>query len=320
MGRFVRKNVRNILIKILRYKDIDVQKWNDCLAKIPFAHFYALHAYLSSICTWDAIVVSNKDGNYVGLLPLPFKKTFGIRYLSHPYFCQQLGYFSNQELSHSEAKKIVLLLKLNYLFGQTQWMENQIFTGKMHLNKRKNYELFLDKSFEEIKQNFNSNRTRVLKKLTKYDCKLVLSSDLKDIENCIVDMKLEIGDRFPEVVSEDYQNLTRALLSIAEDAKIQCVSAFISEEKACQSLFIEYNKRIVYLFGYTKENYVASGISSLTFLEILKQEQNSNKILDLEGGNIAGIERFFLSFGANQKNYYHVLLRPFCLEILKIVR
>ena len=74
----------------LQRNQIDPLKWNECVCNEMNGCVYALVEYLDHTAdNWDALVY----GNYEAVMPLPWKKKFGIRYVYAPFFIQRLGIF-----------------------------------------------------------------------------------------------------------------------------------------------------------------------------------------------------------------------------------
>ena len=72
--------------------EIDKQKWDQCIRESNQAVIYAESVYLDYMAgEWDALVY----GDYEALMPLCFRKKWGIRYLYQPAFVQQGGIFTS---------------------------------------------------------------------------------------------------------------------------------------------------------------------------------------------------------------------------------
>ena len=80
----------------LRHNQIDRIKWDATIAQSLCDLPYAYSWYLDVVCPmWEALV----SDDYAYVMPLPLKKKWGISYLIHPIWVQQLGVFSAQEVT-----------------------------------------------------------------------------------------------------------------------------------------------------------------------------------------------------------------------------
>src|ERR1035437_8027365 len=92
------------MISYLKHNEIDKQKWDKAIDHCVNNLIYAYSWYLDIVSpNWCALV----ENDYVSVMPLTGNKKYGIHYLYPPYFAQQLGVFSKNNLSQ---KKIELFL------------------------------------------------------------------------------------------------------------------------------------------------------------------------------------------------------------------
>jgi len=72
-----------VKLSYLPYKQIDKVKWDACIRHSMNRLIYAESVYLDHMAVnWDAIVLND----YEAVMPLPWKKKLGIRYLYQPSF------------------------------------------------------------------------------------------------------------------------------------------------------------------------------------------------------------------------------------------
>src|SRR5215216_511602 len=81
-------------IEIIPSYNIDREKWDRCVNESSNAMIYAASAYLDHIAdNWTGIVA--KD--YEQVMPVAWRKKFGIRYSYQIPFVQQLGIFCGKK-------------------------------------------------------------------------------------------------------------------------------------------------------------------------------------------------------------------------------
>lgn len=80
----------------LTYDEIDRKKWDACIRQSLNGLIYAETVYLDHMAVnWDGLVL----GDYEAVMPLTWKKKWGIKYLYQPAFFQQGGIFSSKKLN-----------------------------------------------------------------------------------------------------------------------------------------------------------------------------------------------------------------------------
>ena len=83
-------------IKYLQHAAIDKSKWDECIANSANGLIYSTSIYLDQMATyWDALVMDD----YKAVMPLPFRRKYGIHYIYPPAFSQQIGITSVEEIT-----------------------------------------------------------------------------------------------------------------------------------------------------------------------------------------------------------------------------
>ncbi len=84
-------------INIIPSDQIDKEKWDTCIDRSVNDLIYAHSYYLDQIAdNWHGIIVND----YECVMPVPWRKKFGIRYCYDVPFIQQLGYFNTLDIDH----------------------------------------------------------------------------------------------------------------------------------------------------------------------------------------------------------------------------
>jgi len=92
------------MIKCLLHNNIDKKKYDLCVAKSVQSKVYAFSWYLEAVTeAWDVLVLND----YEAVMPLPYRKKYGICYIFQPYWIQHLGVFSKNILSDNDLKLFV---------------------------------------------------------------------------------------------------------------------------------------------------------------------------------------------------------------------
>ena len=83
------------MIKRLKYNEINFQKYKNCLENSVQRKYSATQEFLdiTSGKQWDLLVLND----YEAVMPIPFVRKFGIKFVHNPKLCQQLGVFSKED-------------------------------------------------------------------------------------------------------------------------------------------------------------------------------------------------------------------------------
>ena len=100
--------------------------------------------------------------------------------------------------------------------------------------------------------------------------------------------------------------------------EISVISVIDGDDIVSSGLFIECNKRLVYLLGFTEVDYRKDSVQTLLFNHLIHKHSSSETILDLEGGSSEGIGRFYKSLGGSLCYYHRMSLNPKHLIFRKI--
>ncbi|PWG06543.1 hypothetical protein DIS07_01535 [Polaribacter aquimarinus] len=235
---------------------------------------------------WDVLVLND----YEAVMPLPWKKKYTIKYITQPYFCQQLGVFSQKKLSKCE--EIDFVKKIPFYFFKTTLSFNAgncILSNSVKLN----YILDLSMDYTTLKKNFSKGRKHAIQKGAQNNL------EIKTIEiNEII--KLQKSNYlyfFPESKLEKLFECVRKK-NIGEVLGVFKGNTFLGG-----GFFIRYKNRIIYLFSAFDDLGRKLQASSFLLSKIIEKESGQNLILDFEGGNMTNIGKFYRSFGAKVEKY-----------------
>ena len=307
-------------MRYVEHKDICKNKWDELIISVSHTQFCFLFDFLTSICKWDAIILE-EQGKYVMVLPVPFKKKLWVKYFYQPFFVQQLGVISSTKVTQKHQLSVVSLLKRRFNFGQMNWnMKFDIHTQDIHFITKTNYVLPLELSYEEQLKKLNKNRQRIIKKLGREDFVTKVCYENQDFEEVILRFAKLFEIKIPEVTQFHYRTVINALNKIYDQLEIIAVKVQRGGLTASGSLFINMNGRLVYLLGYTEDEFKSQSVHILSFTRIMELFNTSEVVLDLEGGEDAGIGGFYRSLGADKEHYYQVRLKPRNFLFRKIFR
>jgi len=279
------------MIRRLKYNQIDFEKYTECLENSEQRKYSAAKDFLdiTSNKQWEILVFND----YEAVMPVPYIRKLGLKFVVNPKLCQQLGIFSkvdnkilnDQFLSYFEAKYKIWYYAFN---------EYNTFSKK--LQKRKNYLIF-PSDYKLVKQNYSPKRKRKLR----LDPDVIIDSEIK--ESSFRETEKFMSENFIGAKDEhDKKKFLEIFYHLEKANLLKCV-VFIYQKKIINALAIYTDQSTIALLGtFNDKNYIKlSGSSVLIDHVISKNIQN--KIFDFEGSEIPSIEEFFTGFRPVLKTY-----------------
>jgi len=290
------------MIRYLTYDEIDREKWDECIAHSCNGIIYAYSWYLDIVCEhWEALV----EDDYKSVFPLTVGSKYGINYLYQPYFIQQLGIFSKNELTEEITDKFLQAIPAKYRFVEINLNTfNKVNQEKYNTISNLTHELELNNSYEAIYKNYSTNTKRNIKKAQEKKVSIVKSVRPEDIINIFKSTRGKDISTFKE---KDYFILTRLIYTCIHKGMAHVFGAYTDKNELCAgAFFVESNRKAIFLFSATNEEAKSNGAMSLLIDSFIKENSQRNIILDFEGSNDENLARFYKSFGSKELIYLHV--------------
>ena len=302
-------------IYYLKNKDIDLDKWNECIKNSFNGIVYAYSWYLDIVNEeWEALV----DENYTRVMPLTIANKYKINYLHQPYFTQQLGVFSTQILNSEIVARFVEAIPTKYRFYELNLNTfNKLENYKYELTKNITYELDLISNYEKTLQNYSTNTKRNLKKATTNKISVLTGIQPNDLINLFINNN---ENKLIKVTNEHYDTI-RKIMSTALRYQIgEILGAYNEKNELCSAaFFITSHHKSIYLFAASSESGKETGANFKLIDTFIQKYSGLHLTLDFEGSNIDGLARYYSSFGAKPCEYYRIKknLLPWYIKIFK---
>jgi hypothetical protein len=298
-----------IKVIFLKNSEIDYEKWDACVNSANNESLYAQSWYLDVVCPgWEAMVYDN----YRFVMPLSVKRKLGFRYVSQPYFAQQLGIFPTPEIALQKCFADELAQKFKFINYQLNWKMNPDAFSQFQISTRTNLVLNLEANYEELYMNYTDHTKRSLKR-AKREKVTVLSPLPKN------DYLLNIESKYKVPNSAIKQLDTLMSLTLSRgNGKIY--GAYSDNNSLCAAgFFLQSGRRILYLNAFSTKAGRENRAMYALVDQFVKDHVNKPLKLDFEGSNNEGLARFYGGFGAYVENYYHIYRQqlPFILKWLK---
>ncbi|MDO5510846.1 MAG: hypothetical protein Q4F57_09130 [Weeksellaceae bacterium] len=288
------------MIRTLSHDQIDFERYDKCLSQSPERRMYASSFYLNIVAqnSWEVLVWED----YKAVMPLPFRKKLGLKWISQPAFCQQLGIFGAQvtddireEFLQKIAKKPVRGYNLPCTPSLSSWQESI---------KRRNQILILAENYESIYQSYATSKKKDLKRGknagwgTTYiqDIELVLTLLAQEFEGIYTPQKLAV---------------LRSLLQEFQKRKALKIISVQNSDKQDMGfvVLLQDQKRWVQLAQVKDSKLQQNGCMSFAMDAFIKEYSGTDTVLDFEGSSIPGVAKFNAGFGAVEEWYCSIRSR-----------
>ena len=299
-------------IKYIHREHLDEEKYNQCIDTSLQSKIYAFSWYLDIVCnTWDVLVLND----YEAVMPIPWRKKYGIKYVYPPFWVLQLGVFSNEVIDENEF--------LTPLFNKFKFVE-------LRINTHNNFELYPE--FLQLKQCqklvFNTTYSSTLshyRKDRKKDLQKAAAADLIEKwndhpSNLIQLFKNNIGKRTPNIKETDYANLEK-LIAICIEKKIgEILAVYDKENKLVASVFLlKHKNSITKLISSTNLKDRKNGANTFLIDRVIFKYHKDFSIFNFGGSSIKSVASFSKSFGAETEKYHQLKMNklPKFLQLFK---
>ncbi|AMM50526.1 hypothetical protein TH61_04150 [Rufibacter sp. DG15C] len=293
------------MIQLLSHQEIDVAKWEACLASCPQAMVYA-HAWYLNIVTkksWQALV-EMKDGKYVSVFPLPVKKWIGQKQVYQPLFTQQLGLFTTTDSAHPAVEEYLSLLGQHYPTVQYQLPASESFLlpaqAGWQMRPRPNYELSLAAPYEAICQGYSQNLKRSLKKAAQAGLQPTQVSSPDSVIRLFTQTK---GRELPRLQPRHYAILQKLTKVAQKQEAGEVWEIRQAGELLTGAIILRDTRRITFLFGASSALGRKLGAMGFLLNYLIEQAAGQDMIFDFEGSEVPGVANFYAGFGAEPVSY-----------------
>lgn len=304
------------MIKFVKHKDVDTDKWDECIKKSVNTLPYAFSWYLDVVAKhWDALILND----YEAVFPLPSKQKLGIKYSFTPFWVQQLGLFSKTcsglerindfvKAIPSEYRFVEINMNYNAQVKQLDWIQ---------LQENKNFILMLNKPYSEQKLLYSKNLKRNLKKASSSKLQLFKNDTPKSL---IQLFRSDRGQLIKHFTDLDYQNLEIIMHVAIHKHCGQLWMAYDKGNRPLAGMFLLFSpNRIILLFTGNSKEGKECGAMPFLIDAFVKEAANSSLVFDFEGSNDVNLARFYKSFGAINHPYQNLKINrlPLLLRFLK---
>lgn len=286
-------------LKHLKHKEIDYEKWNQCVESAVNSRVYATAWFLDRTAViWDALIYN--DYEYV--MPLPVKQKFGIHFLYQPPYCQQLGIFPPPPGPIASEFFSYALKVFNYADFQINSLNlpgNDL--ENVEIISRKNFLLHLGTEYDVLSSAFSQYTSRNIFRAK--------DNQLNFVEGLRLEDYMAFKKRnTPVKISASGLKKLKSIIAYSQYKGIgETLGVYSAENELCAAAFFcRWKERVIYLNAVSSTMGKKNRAMFLLINHLIESSANKNLILDFEGSMLPGVARFFEGFGATTETYYQL--------------
>lgn len=274
-------------------------RWDELISEAQCETIYPYSWYLDTVTSrWSALVVDD----YKFVMPVIWKKKYGLKYMYQPFYTQQLGVFSREYVDPTLIRELLNILYRKFRFGTQNFNSKNLVSEEEHISvyDKSNYILDLGRDYEDIYAEYSTNAKRNLKRAMDQNQELSLDVSCEEI------LKFKRENDLIKRSDGEYKWLLN-LLETIQGNKAGVNYAIRASGSLIASAFFAFSKtRGIYLLSASNEQ----GKEHRSMFKIvdafIKEHAGSPMLLDFEGSNIPNVARFFAGFGARPEIYQGV--------------
>ena len=302
------------MIRIIKRRDLDLQKYDSCIDESLQSRIFAFSWYLDvTVEHWQVAVLND----YEAVMPLPVRQKFGISYVYPPFWILELGIFYKDPIDES-----VFIEKIKEEF---RWIEvrlnsaNNFDLNYQFCSKMQYQQLSLSDTFDQIQNSYRKDRKKDLRKAK--ESGLVVKWD--DDSNHLIDLfKKSIGKRTSNITESDYKNLREIIRTCSKKGLGRILSVYAEDDSLVASSFVLLHKNtctiLVSATDFSNRN---NGANTFLIDTLLRHYQNQFEFFNFGGSSLPSVAAYFKSFGAETISYPTIQKRgvlDFFVQLKKI--
>jgi len=284
------------MINYIKRSEIDDDKYNLCIDKSFQSKIFAFSWYLDIVVDeWDALVIRD----YEAVMPIPWRKKYGIKYVYPPFWILELGIFSL-------TKNEIVDDFLKQLFSKYKFVElrmnsfNKILNRK-YIQKNQFQTISLGNEYKNLFKNYRKDRKKDLNKAKRFN---LIEKWNDNPENLIHLFRKNVGKRTHNILEKDYQKLYAIIDSCVNKSFGEVLSIYDESEKLVASgFFLKHNKEITILISSTDFENRNNGANTFLIDRAICKYQKKYNCFNFGGSSMKSIANYFLSFGAENQQY-----------------
>ncbi len=305
------------MIRYLKHDEIDFEKWDACIDNAVNGIFYGYSWYLD-ICanSWDALV----ENDYRAVMPLPYRRKAGVKYIYQPFFIQQLGVFSTHHLTKAHCTRFIDAIPRQFRFGDFNMNTfNSLPVDHPFIEGAGvTYELDMITPYGQLKRKYSKNMRRNIKKALESGVYIAPCGRPDDVIDAF---RKNRGRRKIPFSENDYRVLKHLIYTGIHKGMATIRCAYTQTNEFCAGIvFYTSHKKTVWLFSGATEAARNNNAMGLVVDDFIREYAGREQILDFEGSSDPNLARFYRGFGSKECVFLHIKFNRFPLFMKPFVQ
>ena len=285
------------MINYIERNDLEVKKYDACIENSLQSNIFAFSWYLDIVAdNWDVLVLND----YEAVMPIPWRKKYGIKYVYPPFWLLELGLFStdkNQEIE-SFLKILFTKFKLIELRMNTSNTSNKV--NENLINRQLQY-ISLKDDYSTIFKRYNRNRKRELTSAKKND---LIENWNDNPEKLITLFKENIAKRVKDIKDKDYSNLLEIMKVCLEKKAGELLTILDANNNlVAAAFFLKHKNKVTQLVCVSDIKNRKNGAHTFFNDRAIFKYQPHFNVYNFGGSSMKSIANYYKSFGAETEEY-----------------
>ena len=301
------------MIQHIKRTHLDLQKYDACIENSIQSRIYAFSWYLDLVTdNWDVLVLDD----YKAVMPIPWRKKFGIKYVYPPFWLLELGVFSlDEKVDYTSFFKILFT---HFKSVETRLnTDNLIQKSSSFLVDKRMQLISINEEYQAVFNSYRKDRRKDLRKANKAD----LIEKWDDNPDILIQLfRDNVGKRTPFILEKDYDVL-RSLMQICIEKRVgEILSIYNKNHKLVASgFFLKHKTSITILVSSTDFNHRKNGENTFLIDRAIFKFQKNYEVFNFGGSSMKSIASYFSSFGAITYDYKQIKYNnlPFLVRLFK---
>lgn len=283
------------MIRKLKFHQVDWKKYSECIENSVQKNIFASYEFMKAVNgeNWDILIW----GDYDVVMPVPFVRKFGVKFVIRPWSTQQLGIFSKTDIPTVNQKFLNFLHK-NFNIRYYAFNEKNQF-----LNVENNLVNFTlcQEPYEKIRSRYSVHRRRNVRILNGFKDQFSFgeSADFNKFKYFFLRNQKGVPRTKLKFFWTKLENLfTNGLL------KIYYIT--LSDEY-CSVAFILKKDNQEYMAVFLNDKKFSSYNFSSIMIDQILQRNIEYSNFSMMGSKIPAVADFYRRFGAEEVRYYTII-------------
>lgn len=299
-------------IEYVNHADIVNQQWDQCIKSSFNGTVEAYSWYLNLFCDqWDALI----EDDYKAVMPLPVKKRFGQPEVYMPPFVNQLGIYSQEQVTDDKSAAFLTILKKRFkIINLNINKYTPLPRGVFPVQQETYYELDLIRPYLKTVRDYSLTCRNRLHIAGVKEYSVIRSVVPNDLISLIKRKKIRLN---AAIQADDFKLLRMLTSSVLRYKTGELYGAFNSVNMlGCVVLFLWSNNSVIMLFTAASEEAVADNAHLLIYDRFIEKYSETNVTLSFQFRDAYHSSEVYAGFGATESTFHRIRINrlPFFLK------